>query len=100
MFSFIKKEYPDMNEELATMLSKHSKITTRKDIVNQFKEEINERIYNMAKLYNEYKLTIDNIPKEVNPYLDEIVDSLKRKGFAVGILKEPYCIIIIKWDVL
>lgn len=89
-----------MNEELATMLSKHSKITTREEIVNDFKNEINERIYNTAKLYNECKLTISDIPKEVNPYLEEIVDSLKRKGFAVGILKEPYCIIIIKWDVL
>lgn len=89
-----------MNEELATMLSKHSKITTREEIVNDFKNEINERIYNTAKLYNECKLTISDIPKEVNPYLDEIVDSLKRKGFAVGIVKEPYCVIIIKWDVL
>ena len=89
-----------MNEELATMLSKHSKITTREEIVNDFKNEINERIYNTAKLYNECKLTISDITKEVNPYLEEIVDSLKRKGFAVGILKEPYCIIIIKWDVL
>lgn len=89
-----------MNEELATMLSKHSKITTKEEIVNDFKNEINERIYNTAKLYNECKLTISDIPKEVNPYLDEIVDSLKRKGFAVGVLKEPYCVIIIKQDVL
>lgn len=29
-----------MNEELATMLSKHSKITTREEIVNDFKMKL------------------------------------------------------------
>lgn len=98
---FIKRfshSIPDMTEELATMTAKYRKNCTRKDIEQDFIKNLNKRIYEAAK-YGETHITISDIPLEVLPNINNLVETLRNKNFYVGIIVEPYPVLAIKWDI-
>ena len=65
--------------------------------VDSFIKNLNREIYGSAKSHNNH-LTITNIPDEMVPHLDEISAYLIDKNFQVGIITEPYPVILIKWE--
>ena len=93
-----KHSTPDMTEELATMMTKYRKQCTRKDIEQEFVENLNKRIYDAAR-YGETCITISYIPTEVIPHINTLVETLRNKKFHVGVIVEPYPVLAIKWDI-
>lgn len=93
-----KRQTPEMTEELATMMSKYRKHCTRNDIEQEFIRDLNKRIYDTAR-YGENHITISNIPTEVIPHLNKLVETLRSKKFHVGVVVEPYPVLAIKWDI-
>lgn len=65
--------------------------------VDTFIKNINRGIYDSSRIHSDH-LTITNIPDEMVPHLNEVSNYLIEKGFEVGIITEPYPVILIKWE--